>query len=211
MTHLIANDVVNLRNPFNRDVELSDRYLSKSYTESEQEIIRASDSQVETMWLIWSCKEALFKILTKLYGTVKFDPTTIEVIFSDTNLLVGERVFHSVIRWQDVQLKGISTIKGRAISTVTASTQQALDHVYSNFQDFGEDIDESSAVRSFLFEHLAASTPLNLPQLKIVKSKLGVPKLLVDGRRSAIDISFSHDYGLVGFAMLSPVKSPSFS
>lgn len=211
MTHLIANDVVNLRNPFNQNVELSNRYLDKSYTPLEQEVINNSENPLETMWLFWSCKESLFKMLTKLYGAKRFNPTAIEVLISDEEMFVGERVVQSVIRWEDVQLRSISTISGHAISTVCASSQHAFDNVFSAFENVDETADESEAVRELLFRHLASTTKLQCDQLNVNKNRLGVPKLLIDGRHSAIDISFSHDFGLVGFALLAPAKTATFS
>jgi phosphopantetheinyl transferase (holo-ACP synthase) len=68
---LLGNDVVDLREALPLAKERDERFLARVFTALERDCIANSLHPPLTLWLLWSAKESLFKVVSKLVpGTV---------------------------------------------------------------------------------------------------------------------------------------------
>lgn len=189
----IGNDTVNLLHPANKRVERSARYLDKCYTPREQELVLSGDSPMENMWRLWSCKEAAYKVLKKMDSTLSFVPKQFEVSFSTENSLneaqvhFGEQVIYCS-----------TNISNGAVTTIASNHPQVLQQIRTQFGFYAIE-DESVGARDVLLMLIGAGN-----HVEIKKDRNNIPFVYDHGiRRSDIDISLSHDYGMVSAAYLN--------
>ncbi len=71
---MIGNDVVSMLAASAESDWRRPNYLNKIFTEREQDYILSSDCQESAVWILWSRKEAVYKILNRKYGIRKFNP-----------------------------------------------------------------------------------------------------------------------------------------
>lgn len=74
---MIGNDLVDLKQA-NRDSNWQRKgYLTKIYTGIEQETILGSENPFQLVWVLWSMKEAVYKIHSRKTNTRSFAPTSL--------------------------------------------------------------------------------------------------------------------------------------
>lgn len=78
---MIGNDVVDLKQAEKDSNWERPRFLDKVFTESEQQLIFNSEEKNKTVWLLWSMKEAAYKIHVREYGKRFFNPKKLECFF----------------------------------------------------------------------------------------------------------------------------------
>lgn len=191
----IGNDIVHLKHPANSGVNPSERYLSKSYTQAEQQSIMTSIKIIPELWKFWSCKEAAFKTLQKM-GVVSFyEPKNIEVVSS--NREVGSPNFFGIVTYENHIIYTHSYIQDDFILTLGCNCKDGLASSIWSIESCS-DYDESRRVRESLL-NILGTTVSNYSIEDIKKNEQNIPFL---GGLSSIDISLSHDYGLVSAAYL---------
>lgn len=71
---MIGNDIVDTEAASAESNPLRRGWINKVYAPSEKEFIGASGSSVQILWLLWSMKEAAYKIFNRCSGTVFYAP-----------------------------------------------------------------------------------------------------------------------------------------
>jgi hypothetical protein len=69
---LIGNDVVDLEAPEARGKAADGRFLGRVFTADEAARIRAAADPERMLWMLWSAKEAAFKVVRKLRADLPF-------------------------------------------------------------------------------------------------------------------------------------------
>lgn len=72
---MIGNDVVDLDLAKVQSNWRRKGYLEKIFTDAEQELIKTSNCPNTTVWILWSMKEAAYKIHNRKTGIRNFAPT----------------------------------------------------------------------------------------------------------------------------------------
>jgi phosphopantetheinyl transferase (holo-ACP synthase) len=85
---LLGNDVVDRKDPGAEGKHLDGRFLARVFTREEAICIREASEPSLALWMIWSAKESVFKVMSKL------DP---ELIFSHRDFAVGEEFLVRVL------------------------------------------------------------------------------------------------------------------
>ncbi|MBW8682748.1 4'-phosphopantetheinyl transferase family protein [Chitinophaga rhizophila] len=75
---MIGNDIIDLRLACQESNWQRKGYLGKIFTAAEQEMIHQAVTPSDMVWLLWSCKEAAYKIVNRIsnirvYNPIKFD------------------------------------------------------------------------------------------------------------------------------------------
>lgn len=90
---MIGNDIVDLKLAATESKWQRKGYLDKIFTDLEQQFILKSDNQNELIWMFWSRKEAVYKILIQQGIKKGFYPKKIECL--DTNSKNGKVLFNN--------------------------------------------------------------------------------------------------------------------
>lgn len=86
---MIGNDLVDLEHATIESNWQRKGYLAKIYTLSEQQMIASSSNPHQMVWLLWSMKEAAYKIHSRKTGIRKYAPASIAcsiIDFHQTNI-----------------------------------------------------------------------------------------------------------------------------
>lgn len=101
----VGNDIVDLTNP---DISLkheSERFINRVLDKSEIDFLKGSNDPKETLWLLWSGKEAGYKVLKKIYPKISFSHSKFIVTLGESlkdGFLRGSLVYNGNIislRW----------------------------------------------------------------------------------------------------------------
>jgi phosphopantetheinyl transferase (holo-ACP synthase) len=199
----VGNDVVDLMEPANAEKSRDSRFLKKILTNAEIEFVQNAENPDTALWSYWACKETAYKVIKKSCSGAAFLPRRWAVIFKKS---------HSVYSDGEVIIPGIERIYIRLFSNpqyvhcVGADVLTALDKLIWSVDALPEKekINPSLYLRYCLGQSLAKYFSLNFHHIKIKRTrengKLQPPRVYVDGKKTDIDISLSHDGGFIAYA-----------
>lgn len=127
---MIGNDLVDLRQAKKDSNWQRKGYLNKIFSSTEQQsIIDATDSN-EMVWVLWSMKEAAYKIHNKKTGIRNFAPTKLvcSMIFSTENVL-GEVLIDETSYFTKTQ------INSEYIHTIAIDFESSFDQIETTIFD----------------------------------------------------------------------------
>jgi len=192
----VGNDVVNIGHPANANRSLSSKFLAKVCSSKEQEYVLESESPNIALWQLWSLKESAFKVLMKMGEMSFFAPNRIEVL--DTGIQ-NKKVIETMFKSNVVYLK--SSVLNERITSVASNSLDGINKAVSETRITSKP-DESNEVRRLMFDVLKRH---NLPhdKVEVIKNEQGIPYLFYQKKILPIEISLSHDYGVMGVAILN--------
>ena len=205
----VGNDVVDLREPANAGKSRDSRFLKKILTDAEIEFVQNAENPDAALWSRWSCKETAYKLIKKSCLDSAFLPRQWQVIFNKNESTYSDG---------EVMIPGRDRVYIRLFSNsqyihcVGADCLAALDKLIWKVdvlpeEKDGKNIDPSFFSRNCLGQSLAKHFSLNFHQIKIKRTRengeLQPPRVYVDGRKTDIEISLSHDGRFVAYAFIS--------
>ena len=192
----VGNDVMDLKEPANAGKSRDSRFLKKILTNAEIEFVQNAENPGAVLWSHWACKETAYKVIKKSRPDAAFLPRQWAVTFKSTKSKYSDG---------EVIIPGKSKIYIRLFSNsqyvhcVGADCLTALDKLIWSVDVLPEEegINPSLFLRHCLGQNLAQYFSLNFHQIKIKRTRengeLQPPHVYVDGRKTDIDISLSHD------------------
>ncbi|MFD2288962.1 4'-phosphopantetheinyl transferase superfamily protein [Pedobacter petrophilus] len=96
---MIGNDLVDLDLAKMQSNWRRKGYLDKIFTPAEQELINTSNGADETVWILWSMKEAVYKIHNRITGVRNFAPTSLACCLTQSNdkitglVCIGDQIY----------------------------------------------------------------------------------------------------------------------
>ena len=226
----IGNDVVDLISPENRQKSTDSRYLKKILTDTEIEQVRCSDNPDATLWSIWACKEAAYKVIRKQSSGAAFLPRHWTVHFRHPSSAVehqGSKTSEAPPADQaptafaagDVEISEKKSIPFFLFSSLSyvhclaADCFDILDEVIWRVDVLPaghdqKDRDPSVFARSCLAHALSSFLRDDQSQIKILRDRekdgeLQPPAVYLNGIKTGIDVSLSHDGQFVAYAFLA--------
>ncbi len=190
---MIGNDVVDLKQAALDSNWRRPRFLDKVFTAEEQQLIANALDQHQMVWLLWSMKEAAYKLYLQEFGKPFFNPKKLQcrlVSLSEGTVCVFENTYHIQTEFVEDGLHAIATLK---VSTRTYAKLFLISSASHNVQ--------SQNVREQLLKAVCEQECISVSKLKVLKSNLGIPYLSVDGSRLQQSISLSHHGRYGGFAI----------
>ncbi len=111
---MIGNDVVDLELARTESNWKRKGFLEKLFTESEQALIQQHHDPETMVWLLWSMKEAAYKVFNRQTGTRAFIPHKLkcEILSS------GHDAFEGMVYCCSKKYYTVSAISGEIIHTV---------------------------------------------------------------------------------------------
>lgn len=125
--NLIGNDIIDLELAKIESNWQRKGYLQKIFTEDEQAVILNSIDPSVTVWLLWSMKEAAYKIYSRTVNETSYAPLKLVTkIISSTLSTVEGRVYVNQFMYFTQSL-----VEEKLIHTISASTKEILHSITS--------------------------------------------------------------------------------
>jgi phosphopantetheinyl transferase (holo-ACP synthase) len=196
--------VVDLKEPANAEKSRDSRFLRKILTDAEIDFVKNAQKPDEALWSLWTCKETAYKVIKKSFPETAFIPRRWQVFFHKSQLEYsqGEVI---IAEKEPVFIRLFSN--SEYIHCVGADNLKALDKLIWRVEALPEEENNSSLFsRQCLAQNLAQYFFLNLHQIKIIRTiengELQPPCVYVDGKKTDIDISLSHDGRFVAYVFI---------
>ncbi len=193
---MIGNDIVDLADPQATGKGRDIRFINRVFTTDERHKILDSDEPDIVLWSLWAGKETGYKAMSKTHPAVSSSPGRYAVQLSDTPLPKSGTVETPCgpvfVRFR---------ITSEYVHCIGATTDKSLNFIVWDVQtilhpEIAPDY-QSDFVRNMVREKMSRYLKEDLESLEIVRSKgrcgLGPPVIYAGGKRTAIDISMSHD------------------
>lgn len=179
---MIGNDIIDLRLA-NRESNWQRKgYLGKIFTAAEQEMICQASMPSDMVWLLWSCKEAVYKIINRVTGIRTYNPARFNCTLRNDQ---GNTISGKVL-YESQTYSFISHRNTDYIHTVAVSHDVFLE---------GLDIYTGNSLPSHLFTDNT-----------LVKNQDGIPYLMNCCTYSPIPVSISHHGNYVGLVQKKAIS-----
>ncbi|MEH6536745.1 MAG: 4'-phosphopantetheinyl transferase superfamily protein [Psychroserpens sp.] len=187
---MIGNDIVDLK--YISSNWQRPRFLEKVFTKKEQNLILISEHQHQMIWLLWSMKEAAYKIHVQQFGKRFFNPKRLvcELISEDkgnvkidnnsyyTNSIITEDYIYTIAKQDQDQDINSSVFK-------TENPSQST---------------QSNVLKQRLLKSISERKELAIQNLEINKTAIGVPEIYDNSVKLTIPLSLTHCGRFSGFA-----------
>lgn len=187
---MIGNDLIEIEKAFSNSRLHNFRFRKKVFTASEEKIIDSSENRELTFWILWSMKEAAYKVHQRLTKAApKLNPFAFECsISSDYNsgtVKIGECHYFVKIR---ISEKHIHTV-------ATADKNLTFLH---KFYQVGQDY--KKLFSEYISEELKLSEPVS-----VTKDKSRIPSFQNKNSKEKMPLSISHDgkYAALVFPLIN--------
>lgn len=186
---MIGNDIVDLNNIKSNWKRI--RFLDKVFSKKEQHLISVSKNPHQMVWLLWSMKEAAYKIYVQQFGKWFFNPKKLVCHFSSStigNVTIENKTYYTT-----------SIISKDYIYTVASLNY--LENYKSAIYKVENDsyATQSESLRNRFLETISKSKGLNFKNLNIRKNIFGVPKLFHNDSKLPIQLSLTHCGNYCGY------------
>ncbi|MCK7510750.1 MAG: 4'-phosphopantetheinyl transferase superfamily protein [Desulfobacterales bacterium] len=202
----IGNDVVDLMEPANAGKSQDSALSKKILTNAEIEFVQHAENPDAALWSHWACKEAAYKIIKKSFSDAAFLPRRWQVTFNKTKSTQSEG---------EVIIPGKGSVYIRLFANphyvhcIGCDCLTTLDKLIWSVEALPEkeNINSSLYLRYCLGQSLAKHFSLNYHDIKIKRTRengeLQPPRVYVNGSKTDIDISLSHDSRFVAYVFVT--------
>ena len=185
---MIGNDIVDLKKAAIDSNWQRPRFLDKVFTEIEQELISISNNKHHMVWLLWSMKEAAYKVNVQQFGKRFFNPKRLEcelVSLEKGSVRIDDEIYFTTSKITEEFVYTIATLNVEQSDTSACFKFKNLD-----LKTHSETL-KSRFLKS-----------LNMDLTEIKKNDVGIPGLFQNEK--AVDLSFSltHHGAFGAFAIL---------
>ena len=199
----VGNDIVDIREPANAGKSRNSRFLKKILTTAEIEFIQNAENPDAALWSHWACKETAYKVIKKSCFDAAFLPRQWQVFFKKSQSTYSDG---------EVTIPGEDRVYIRLFSNhdyvhcIGSDCFMALDKLIWRVDALPEKekINPSLFLRNCLAQSLAKHFSLNFHHIKIKRTRengvLQPPRVYVNGSKTDINISLSHDGRFVAFS-----------
>ena len=187
---MIGNDIVDLK--YSASNWKRPRFLDKVFTQNEQMLIFSSENKHQTVWLLWSMKEAAYKIHVQQFGERFFNPKRLvcKLISEDKGLVnIGDNSCFTTSTITEDYEHTIATLGASKTSMSSIFKTKMSSHYI-----------QSDALKTALLKSISKTAQLPFQDLKIKKTTVGVPELFCDDTKLAMSFSLTHCGRFSGFA-----------
>jgi len=229
MTSLkVGNDIVDLDHKDNNNKHNDKRFVSRVFTNTEQNAIDEADDPDLLLWSIWAAKETAYKIIKKIdpgftlsYKGIEVDAAPIETqskndLHGKADGFVSIDGFTYAIRWMwtkhYVNCIGVSENHHAAIGGTSSSVRNVDDQLFCSQsttsltqRELSSCFSEESIRARFLAKNLLKEH--GITKVEIIRerhdNRFGPPLLASRGNLAkTADISLSHDGEWISAALL---------
>jgi len=165
--------------------------------------LKNADNPDLALWSFWACKETAYKVVKKYLSAVAFVPRRWNVVLK-TNRSENAEGKVDLLGKEEIHVRLFSN--SDYVHCVGTDNLKLLNKLIWRVEALPgkEKINPSLFLRNCVTNDLAKNLSLNADQIKIKKTRQGgelqPPQVYVDGQKTDIDISLSHDGRFVAYA-----------
>ena len=192
---LIGNDIISLKSPENQNSHNNERYLRKVFSEREIQYMH-SEVIPNLSYMLWTCKEAAYKISLKQGIMNGFSPRLFQVE------LVQEHAcgLKLITRYLNKQYYTNTYICPDFVQSIASDRKDALDRVRSHMISDYEYPQVSSD--DLIAEYIEKDFGISRRYIQVSRIFLNIPHVTLNEAFGAFDVSISHDNNKTGLAIL---------
>lgn len=181
---MIGNDIVDLKMAALESNWKRPRFLDKVFSNEEQWLILNSVNQSQMVWLLWSMKEAAYKIYVQQYGERIFNPKKLRCE------LVSKR--EGLVNFNGNQYATKSEIRDDFINTLAYSEEPKTTIIHRfKIKESSYKI-QSHTAKQKLLKAFSELKKVSIKKLEIKNNKNSVPRLFYDGNKQNDSFSIAH-------------------
>lgn len=192
---MIGNDIVDLNRASVESDWRRPRFLPKIFSTAEQEMITTAEHQSQMVWLLWSMKEASYKIFIQQHGLRFFNPSQIRSKLTSENKGVVTCNGNRYVTQSKISTDYIHTIA--YLKQLKPSLQHHFRIENATYKA------QSQSVRKQLLASLSELKKVSIDNLAIKNDAHNVPRLFHKGKLQNESISITHHghYGAYAIAL----------
>jgi len=226
---MIGNDIVDLQLARKESNWQRPRFLGKIFTEEEQYFIHTANDKDVAVWLLWSGKESVYKIIARLEKRRFFAPKKIKHIRRDRACPVptnqteispaglkpcafAKKMITSQKRWvsthrlsyEEYIFSTQSIITPTHIHTIARLNTNHQSPITNHFHIKKSNYQtQHQTTRQYLLKNYAKMTNLAVADLGIQKDENQIPYVYHQNKKQSAVISMSHHGNYGAYAMLT--------
>jgi len=191
---MIGNDIVDLKqaaidSPYSFiEGKRYQRFLYKVFTESEQELILFAKDKYQMVWLLWSIKEAAYKVNVQQFGKRFFNPKRIQcelISLEKGYVKIDNETYFTTSKITKDYVYSLATLTN--ITSIKSKCFKIKNPSY---------LKQSETLKKRLLESL------NINCAMVKKNGIGVPKLFINEKQLNYSLSLTHHGNYNGYAIL---------
>ena len=191
---MIGNDIIDLCSSTLGNSQRQQRYLDKIATQAEQSLIKALGSEDRWIWLLWSIKESVYKIIVRREKKIRFAPKSIVI-----KAISSEGGFYlASVEYQDLRFDTSSELTKSYIHTIASDLTISIVDIYSEIIEIDNSQNSSEQIRQSIITYIQSILKAPETDYRIITDDLRIPRLYIDGEEKGW-ISISHDGGYGAF------------
>ena len=197
---MIGNDIVDLACAHRTSHWQRPRFLDKLFTTGEQALIRAAADPEQLVWLLWSCKESVYKIVHRQTGHRFYAPR--KLVCDQLTAQSATQPARARVTYQGQSFACQSEVGPDFIHTVAFST--ATDTGFATRTFYLPEPTPSwqrQLIRAGLREDYQGAGDFPTAELEIRKNEQGIPLLFLAGVSQAATLSISHHGCYAAYAL----------
>lgn len=195
---MIGNDIVDLSMGTIGDGERRVRFMKKLFTNDEMDIIESLGKDDKWIWLLWSIKESVYKIVFREEQKTRYAPKSLKCISMSSS---GEGIYHAKVDYEGFYFESRSIISREYIHTIASKSLVEIDQSTSEIFTIPSKKNEN-IINNKIVESVISSKKYELAsRLSIIKDKNRIPHLY-DGVDEIGYLSISHHGRFGAFAIL---------
>lgn len=193
---MIGNDIVDLFETKRSSNWRRTGFLQKVFTPKERSIINASKYPAIAVWRIWSMKESAYKAFIQSGGSRFFNPKKIECRIESQK--------KGGVKINEMYLKSNTFINSKYIFTTSTFDNPVIENkifrlAENNYRH------QSDFMHQKLLEDFAKKNSIALVELKIQKTKKGVPMIYCKDKVFNTSLSITHHGFFGAYSILKTV------
>ena len=195
---MIGNDIVDLSITQIGEGVRRTRFLNKLFTDAEIGLVKNSKSEDLMIWLLWSIKESVYKIIVRQENRICYAPKS---ICCQNVISMENDSYESTVVYNNQHFASKSIIKGDCIHTIAFNEHELSEKI--QFASFEVSQKESSSL--FLDQQVinALKIPKNggTGQVRIQRDEMRIPHFYKEDREIG-KLSLSHHGRFKGYAYM---------
>ena len=211
----VGNDIVAYTHPRCANKWQHKAFIEKILTQQEQQLLQNATYKNETLWAMWTIKEAAYKLSCftgnrNHFSAIQYEVQELEIdTIANTTLiqlptnnlqLPTNKHYEALVQYNGTSYKTYTTLTNNYIHSLVMALHTPYNSIKYGIatHSFITKNDYSLAVRNFAMQQLAIQ---NIHCYAIDKDANGIPYCIVTGNKHQY-ISLSHDQQFIAFAFV---------
>jgi phosphopantetheine--protein transferase-like protein len=191
---MIGNDIVDLNQAHKDSNWKRPRFLEKVFTQKEQALIFSSENQHQTIWLLWSMKEAAYKIYVRQFKERFFNPKRLECALESKTkgrVVIEGVVYKTTSQYDKNYMHTIAfVLKGKEVKSKCFKIENTSNKT------------QSMLSKEVVLEAYSKNQNAHKNSVTIKKDTLGIPHFFQNNKKQKESLSISHHGHYCAYAIL---------